>query len=205
MITRLHRTVLCILSAAAISCAAAHAQQPAAPPAPQTPKAAEPSAGSTGVTQRLRTQNAPVSNVTVDGSEAMFATMCALLAAGFESDVSAENWSPVRAQLRDRLQHQQGPAVDAVREFYKKHELADAGAMLSQYIWFGLVSGPAPKFVPVLRRDELPPKSSPWKASAKFCRLTTSSRASGAYGFSFNRSTTAKSANCTTPFRRLFS
>ena len=101
---------------------------------------------------------APVTNVTVDGSEAMFTTMCALLAAGFEADVSADHWKPVRAQLRDRMQHQQGPAVDAVREFYKKHELADAGAMLSQYIWFGLVSGPAPKFTPTLRRDELPPE-----------------------------------------------
>jgi hypothetical protein len=30
--------------------------------------------------------------------------------------------------------------------------------MLSRYIWFGLVSGPAPKFEPTLRRDELPPE-----------------------------------------------
>ena len=30
--------------------------------------------------------------------------------------------------------------------------------MLSQYIWFGLVSGPAPKFKPTLKRDELPPE-----------------------------------------------
>jgi hypothetical protein len=30
--------------------------------------------------------------------------------------------------------------------------------MLSRYVWFGLVSGPAPKFQPVLRRDELPPE-----------------------------------------------
>jgi tetratricopeptide (TPR) repeat protein len=99
-----------------------------------------------------------ITNVTVDGSEAMFTTMCALLAAGFESDVSAANWHPLRAQLRERMQHQQGPAVDAVREFYKKHQLADEGAMLSQYVWFGLVSGPAPKFTPTLRRDELPPE-----------------------------------------------
>src|SRR6266481_7020573 len=105
-----------------------------------------------------RMHASPVTNVTVDGSEAMFTTMCALLAAGFESDVSAANWHPLRAQLRDRMQHQQGPAVDALREFYKKHELADAGAMLSQYIWFGLVSGPPPKFTPTLRRDELPPE-----------------------------------------------
>jgi len=83
--------------------------------------------------------------------------MCAMLASGFEADVSAANWSPLRAQLRDRLRHQEGPAVEVLRNFYKQHELADNGAMLSRYIWFGLVSGPAPKFEPILKRDELPP------------------------------------------------
>jgi tetratricopeptide (TPR) repeat protein len=107
---------------------------------------------------RLGMHTSPITNVSVDGSEAMFTTMCALLAAGFESDVSAANWHPLRAQLRERMQHQQGPAVDAVREFYKKHQLADEGAMLSQYIWYGLVSGAAPKFDLTLRRDELPPE-----------------------------------------------
>src|ERR1700675_392430 len=135
------RMVLGICCAAGILPMAAGAQQPTTAPV-----------------GRLRTQPAQVTNVTVDGSEAMFTTMCALLAAGFEADVSAENWKPVRAQLRDRMQHQEGPAVDAVRQFYKKHKLADAGAMLSQYVWFGLVSGPAPKFTPTLRRDELPPE-----------------------------------------------
>ncbi len=105
-----------------------------------------------------RLRPSPITNVTVDGSEAMFTTMCALLAAGFESDVGAANWHPLRAQLRERMQHQQGPAVEAVREFYKKHQLADEGAMLSQYVWFGLVSGAAPKFELTLRRDELPPE-----------------------------------------------
>jgi hypothetical protein len=128
-------------------------QTPAPAPAP-----AQAPAPPNNPRARLGLRDAPVTNVSVDGSEAMFATMCALLAAGFEADVSSENWTPMRAQLRDRMQHQQGPAVDAVREFYKKHELADAGAMLSQYIWFGLVSGPAPKFTPTLRRDELPPE-----------------------------------------------
>src|SRR6516165_1418331 len=103
-------------------------------------------------------QAAPATNVTVDGSEAMFTVMCALLASGFEADVNATNWSPMRAQLRDRLQHQEGPAVEVMRTFYKQHELADPGAMLSRYIWFGLVSGPAPKFEPTLRREELPPE-----------------------------------------------
>src|SRR5260370_25687483 len=50
---------------------------------------------------RPRPQTAPVTNVTVDGSEAMFTTMCALLAAGFEADVSADNWQPFRAQIRE--------------------------------------------------------------------------------------------------------
>src|SRR5580700_679581 len=100
-------------------------------------------------------QTAPVTNVSVDGSEAMFTTMCALLAAGFESNVSAENWHPLRARLREQMQHQQGPAVDAVREFYKEHVVRDSGATLSRYIWFGLLSGPAPRFRITLRRDDL--------------------------------------------------
>ena len=102
-------------------------------------------------------QTAPATTVTVDGSEPMFATLCAITAAGFESNVSSANWTPYRAELRERLQHQQGPAVDALRSFYKGHELADPGATLSRYLWFGLVSGPAPDFRPVMRRDELPP------------------------------------------------
>src|SRR5580692_1971275 len=99
---------------------------------------------------------APATNISVDGSEAMFTTMCALLAAGFEANVSAENWHPLRARLREQMQHQQGPAVDAVREFYKGHVVRDSGATLSRYIWFGLLSGPAPKFLITLRRDDLP-------------------------------------------------
>jgi hypothetical protein len=107
---------------------------------------------------QIKYEKLPETRVTVDGSEAMFTTMCALLASGYEADVSAEKWSPMRAQLRDRLQHQQGPAVEVLRNFYHQHELADPGLMLSRYIWFGLVSGPAPEFKPILRRDELPPE-----------------------------------------------
>lgn len=108
--------------------------------------------------QRPMTAAAPVSNISVDGSEAMFTTMCALYAAGFEGDVSSDHWSTFRAQIRERARNQQGPAVEAVRAFYKEHELRDPGLMLSRYVWFGLVSGTAPKFQPVLRRDELPPE-----------------------------------------------
>jgi len=114
------------------------------------------SARGQGVPQRTRTL-APATNITVDGSEIMFTTMCALYAAGFEGNVNADNWSTFRAQIRERASQQQGPAVDAIREFYKGHKLQDPGATLSRYVWFGMVAGPAPKFQPVLRRDELPP------------------------------------------------
>src|ERR1700674_3010859 len=118
----------------------------------QAPPAAQPPA------TRPHVRPAPQSSTSVDGSEAMFTTMCALLAAGFESNVSADKWTMFRAQMRERVRQQQGPAVDAVREFYKQHELRDPGATLSRYLWFGFVSGPAPTFQPVLRRDELPPE-----------------------------------------------
>jgi hypothetical protein len=107
---------------------------------------------------RPQRETAPVTNITVDASEPMFATMCALLASGFEANVSGENWRPLRAQLRDRMQHQQGPAVEALREYYKQHDSADPGAALSRYLWFGLVAGPAPDFKPTMRREDLPPE-----------------------------------------------
>jgi hypothetical protein len=100
---------------------------------------------------------APSTNVHVDGSEAMFTTMCALYAAGYEGELNEDNWSTFRTRIRERVRRQQGPAVDALREFYKRHQLRDPGAMLSRYVWFGLVAGPAPKFEPVLKREELPP------------------------------------------------
>jgi hypothetical protein len=56
------------------------------------------------------------------------------------------------------MQHQEGPAVDAIREYYKQHDSADPGAALSRYLWFGLVSGPAPDFKPTMRREDLPPE-----------------------------------------------
>jgi hypothetical protein len=109
-------------------------------------------------TYHAQQTTAPVTNVTVDGSEAMFTTMCALYASGFEGDVNEDHWSTFRAQMRQKMLQQEGPAVEAAREFYKRHQLKDPGATLSRFVWFGLVSGSAPKFQPVLRRDELPPE-----------------------------------------------
>jgi tetratricopeptide (TPR) repeat protein len=146
---------IALLAWCAVMVSPVAAQAPASAPAkvPTPPQAPAKSAPA-----RREVRSAPQSPVTVDGSEAMFTTMCALLAAGFESDVRSDNWTPYRAQMREKLRAQQGPAVEALREFYRKHELRDPGATLSRYLWFGLVSGPAPQFQSVLRRDDLPPE-----------------------------------------------
>jgi tetratricopeptide (TPR) repeat protein len=154
---KLRMRELCLLFAVLALPMGVNAQAPAPSPS-GVPSSGTPPQQASGGTLRQHPQLAPQGPVTVDGSEAMFTTMCALLAAGFESNVSADNWTAFRAQMRERLRQQQGPAVDAVREFFQKHELRDPGATLSRYLWFGLISGPAPHFQPVLRRDELPPE-----------------------------------------------
>jgi len=144
MIQGIAGKICVMLLALGVSLGVAEAQgKPQAPPqkAPQTTRTI-----------------AAVSPVRVDGSEAMFTTMCALYAGGYEGEVNEDNWSAFRAEIKKRVRQQQGPAVEAVREFYTQHQLRDPGAMLSRYVWFGLVAGPAPKFQPVLRRDELPPE-----------------------------------------------
>ena len=149
----LARTILAKLGLAAIACLYLLLSAPSSPAqvvnatSPPPPPAAQPQRGIASPT-----------NITVDANEPMFTTMCALLASGFEANVRAESWRPLRAQLRDRMQHQQGPAVEAIREYYKQHDSADPGAALSRYLWFGLVAGPAPDFKPTMRREDLPPE-----------------------------------------------
>jgi hypothetical protein len=150
------RRLMILLALFAAMALPAAAQTPA--PAPAQPQTQTPPVAQAPPPTNPRLQAVPPSAVSVDGNEAMFTTMCALLASGFESNISSDNWTVFRAQMRERLRQQQGPAVDAVREYYRLHELREPGATLSRYLWFGLVSGPAPDFQPVLKRDELPPE-----------------------------------------------
>jgi len=134
---RINEKICVLLLALGLTCTAAQSQTPVPRPRPRI---------------------APATSATIDVSEPMFATMCALYAAGYESDINPDNWSGFRTQMRERLRNQRGPAVDALKEFYRGHQFRDPAAMLSRFVWFGLVSGSAPKFQPVLRRDELPPE-----------------------------------------------
>jgi tetratricopeptide (TPR) repeat protein len=98
-----------------------------------------------------------VGGVSVEASQQVFSTMCALDAAGFNSDESTLAEMPSRLALRTELLNLQGPATIALREFYRDSLLADPGETLSRFITFALVVGPPPRFDFLLGRDVLPP------------------------------------------------
>lgn len=97
------------------------------------------------------------SGINVESSVQIFATMCALDTAGFGADESTLAEMPARLKLRADLLKMQGPATEALRQFYHDHELADPGETLSRYMTFSLVIGPPPRFEFVVDRDLLPP------------------------------------------------
>jgi hypothetical protein len=95
--------------------------------------------------------------VSVDARPQLFAVLCALDAAGFDSTAPGD--TPGRIQLRKKLQSLQGPAVAALRKYYTEHALGDSGATFSRFVSFALVVGPPPDFQFELRRDDLPPEA----------------------------------------------
>jgi tetratricopeptide (TPR) repeat protein len=95
--------------------------------------------------------------VNVEASPQIFATMCALDAAGFDADESTLAEMPSRLALRGELLKLQGPATETLRQYYRDHALADPGETLSRYIAFALVVGAPPRFPFLLDHDLLPP------------------------------------------------
>jgi len=114
----------------------------------------------TAVTPATRGQAGPEgaqTGVSVEASQSIFSVMCALDAAGFAADESTLSEMPSRLALRGELLKLQGPASDALRQFYRDYALADPGETLSRYISFALVIGPPPNFTFLLDHDVLPP------------------------------------------------
>lgn len=111
----------------------------------------------------LRTAAAPqagpgnYSGISVEASPQIFATMCALDAAGFEADESTLADMPGRLALRADLLKAQGPTAEALRQFYRDHALSSPAETLSHYITLALVVGPPPHFQFQSDRQTLPP------------------------------------------------
>jgi tetratricopeptide (TPR) repeat protein len=97
------------------------------------------------------------SPVSVQQSAQLFAVLCAAHAGGYDAGVPESEMSQLEAAVRREIMKARGPAVDALRQFYRNHELADAGATLSRYVSYGLVVGEPPRFEYVLDREDLPP------------------------------------------------
>jgi hypothetical protein len=102
-------------------------------------------------------QSAAKGPISVETSPQLFATMCALDAAGFDANSSTLEIYPADAALRARLLQLQGPAVTAVRKFYAAHQFTDPDETLSPFLAFALVIGPPPDFRYIVSHDDLPP------------------------------------------------
>jgi Tetratricopeptide repeat len=101
---------------------------------------------------------APNGPVSVQVSPQIFATMCALDAAGFDANVDTIAGIPSLISLRQNLLQLHGPNTEALRQFYKEHALAGSGETLARYIAFALVVGPPPDFQYQIKEDLLPPE-----------------------------------------------
>lgn len=95
--------------------------------------------------------------ISVEASPQIFATMCALDAAGFDADESTLAEMPARLALRGDLLKMQGPATEAIRQFYRDHAFANSADTLSRYITFALTVSPPPSFEFETDRGLLPP------------------------------------------------
>ncbi len=104
-----------------------------------------------------QSQEASQPAISVEVSPQIFATMCALEAAGFGVDESTFGQMPARLALRTDLLQMQGPATEALRQFYREHTFANPAETLSRYITFALVVGPPPEFQLPTEREMLPP------------------------------------------------
>lgn len=110
-------------------------------------------------TPEMRAQDASAApgGISVQVSQQVFATLCALDAAGFNADESTLGDMPERLSLRADLLKLQGPATLAIRTYYRGHPIADPNELLSRYITFALVLGPPPDFTFQMSEDEMPP------------------------------------------------
>lgn len=95
--------------------------------------------------------------ISVQANPQIFATMCALDAAGLDADESTLSEMPGRLALRGDLLKMQGTATEALRQFYKDHALESPTETLSRYITFALIAGPPPAFEMPGDPQQLPP------------------------------------------------
>jgi hypothetical protein len=98
------------------------------------------------------------SQVGIETSPQLFDTMCALWAAGFNTEANLRSLPPEWAAVAAKMSKMQGPATDALREYFNQHEHNNRTETLSRYISFAMVAGPPPDFQYTMRKEEIPPE-----------------------------------------------
>jgi tetratricopeptide (TPR) repeat protein len=101
--------------------------------------------------QELQAPNA----IQVQSNEQLFATLCALYAAGYPT-IPADAPPPLRKMVL-RLATADDPSVAALRTFYKQHRQKSDRATLAQYVSFAMVVGEPPLFGYLVPQEGLPP------------------------------------------------
>jgi hypothetical protein len=98
-----------------------------------------------------------VPKVGIETSPQLFDVMCALWAAGYNTEANVGSLPPEWAAIAEKMMKMQGPATEALRAYYKDHEHNNRGTTLSRYISFAMVAGPPPTFEYTVRQEEIPP------------------------------------------------
>ena len=83
--------------------------------------------------------------------------MCALSASGYDSEAATASLPPAWRAVAEQMTQLKGPAVDALRAYYEKHEHQDRSVTVTRFVSFAMVGGASPDFKYTLRRDDLPP------------------------------------------------
>jgi len=100
-------------------------------------------------------------NVSLDVSEQLFATLTAINSCGYDQELSISD--PLRAQIRNEVAQNLKASSDAQEatqalcKFYEEHQQPDDARTLARYISLALYMGPAPGFEPKVKESSLPP------------------------------------------------
>jgi hypothetical protein len=108
-------------------------------------------------TRQLNAPKPGSQKVGIEISPQLFDTMCALWAAGFNTDVNLASLPPSWAEVAEQMTKQQGPATEALRQYYAQHDHNNREATLSRFVSFAMVAGAPPDFGYTLSHDDLPP------------------------------------------------
>lgn len=93
--------------------------------------------------------------IRVTPNPAVFATLCALYTAGYP--VAPAGISPQLQNIVSHLGTLKGPAVVALRTYYRNHRMSSDADTLASYMSFAMLVGPPPSFQYTLPQEQLPP------------------------------------------------